>query len=88
MGYFPMQMNNAWGVCAFFTWGDSRGETRAKPGRDRRAARAKLGRDRRTERAEGAATRKDERHALKSLRPGGASPPGPQQRRRNGAGYS
>lgn len=58
-----MQMNNAWGVCAFFTWGDSRGETHAKPGRDRRAARA-----------EGAATRKDERHALKSLRPGGASP--------------
>lgn len=74
MGYFPMQMNNAWGVCAFFTWGDSRGETHAKPGRDRRATYAKPGRDRRAARAEGAATRKDERHALKSLRPGGASP--------------
>lgn len=72
-----MQMNNAWGVCAFLRGMIRAAGTRAKPGRDRRAART-----------EGTAARKDERRAPESPRPGDVSPPGPRQRRRDGAGYS
>ena len=73
-----MQMNNAWGVCAFLREMIRAAGTRAKPGRDRRAART-----------EGTAARKDERRAPESPRPGGKRlPPGPRQRRQGGAGYS
>ena len=73
-----MQMNNAWGVCAFLREMIRAAGTRAKPGRGRRAART-----------EGATARKDERRAPESPRPWGrTSPPGPRQRRRGGAGYS
>ena len=54
-----MQMNNAWGVCAFLRGMIRAAGTRAKPGRDRRAART-----------EGTAARKDERRAPESPRPG------------------
>ena len=60
-----MQMNNAWGVCAFLRGMIRAAGTRAKPGRDRRAART-----------EGTAARKDERRAPESPRPGDVSPRG------------
>ena len=69
-----MQMNNAWGVCAFLREMIRAAGTRAKPGRGRRAART-----------EGATARKDERRAPESPRPpGGRLPHG--RRHAPGAG--
>ena len=72
-----MQMNNAWGVCAFFTWDDSRGGTRTKPGRDSRAART-----------EGATARKDERRAPERRQPEGNDASGRHDAAGNGERYS
>ena len=73
-----MQMNNAWGVCAFLRGMIRAAGTRTKAGRGRRAARTEGsgGPKRRTPCAGIAAAR------------GERLPPGPRQRRRGGAGYS
>lgn len=78
MGYFPMQMNNAWGVCAFLRGMIRAAGTRAKPGRDRRATRAKVAAAWEAAlHAKGAAARKGERHAPESRRPEGDECLGP-----------
>ena len=71
-----MQMNNAWGVCAFL-----RGMIRTT-GRERNRAGAA---GRRAPRAR----RPEKTNAMRRNRRGrGTSPPGPRQRRRDGTGYS
>lgn len=72
-----MQMNNAWGVCAFLRGMIRAAGTRAKPGRDSRAART-----------EGATARKDERRAPERRQPEGNDASGRHDAAENGERYS
>ena len=72
-----MQMNNAWGVCAFLRGMIRAAGTRAKPGRDRRATRTKV-----------AAARKGERRAPERRRPEGNDASGRHDAAGNGERYS
>ena len=84
-----MQMNIAWGVCAFLRGMIRAAGTRSKPGRDRRAARTEGAVTREaTLHAKAAAVRKGERRAPERRRPEGNDASGRHDAAGSGERYS